>query len=166
MRIVLAFLLMMCGFTAAHAQVKVDGADVVERGLYKIEKVEAIKDAAISAGQRTEAEEVKLVESAWRIQAKKDIVIGLKVKLSGRPHGRIVPLRVVWRYPEPGLRNPNTGTTMFRDEYVDSKSRIGGTRIFYWSMSEEWTLVPGTWTFELWHNDRLLVKQDFALSKG
>ena len=32
-----------------------------------------------------------------------------------------------------------------------------------WFLSEEWELVPGTWTLEAWLGDRLVATQSFEL---
>ena len=71
-------------------------------------------------------------------------------------------MRVIWRYPDPGMKNPDTGKTKFKDEYNDDV-KIGAEQTYYWSVGSEWQQVEGTWTFELWYRDRRLVKQDFAV---
>lgn len=40
---------------------------------------------------------------------------------------------------------------------------IGQSKIFHWTLSDEWTHVPGTWTLQLWKDDRRLVQQSFEM---
>jgi len=71
-------------------------------------------------------------------------------------------VRVIWRYPDPGLRNPDSGKTKFKDEYNDTVT-LGTESTYYWSVGAEWQRVEGTWTFELWYRDRQLLKQNFEI---
>jgi hypothetical protein len=164
MRILLAALLAIAGITAAQAQVSVERADVVRRGLYTIGKFDAIKDDAISTGQRTSANKITFKSSTARITAKDGVVFGLDVFIHGAPKGSTIPMRVVWRYPEPGLRNPGTGKVKIRDEYTDEKA-LNAESTYYWSLGDAWTQVPGEWTFELWYRDRMLVSETFTVVK-
>lgn len=88
----------------------------------------------------------------------------MQVHIVGKPAGAKAPIKVIWRYPQPGLKNPATGTTKFSDEYMDSRP-LGESPVFYWNLAEEWTLVPGLWTLELSQDGRTLLVQDFVLSK-
>src|SRR5262249_1170336 len=163
MRVLLASLLIVLGGLNA-AQAQVDDAKVVRRGLYELGKLKTIDDSSISTGHRTEATKVEFKESTMRIEADDGVVFGLDVLVSGSPRGKRVPVRVVWHYPDPGLRNPDTRKAKFKDEYNDD-IKIGNEQTYYWSLGAEWQHVPGTWTFELWQGDRRLVKQDFTVVK-
>jgi hypothetical protein len=57
----------------------------------------------------------------------------------------------MWRYPEPGLINPATKMTKTVDDNSD------------WGSTQDWHLVPGTWTLEVWESECKLVTQQFQL---
>jgi hypothetical protein len=164
MRIVLAALLTVGAVSVAQAQVRVEDAEVVRRGLYEAGTLTTIDDDSISTGHRTTAKKMTFKENTTRIVAKDGVVFGLDLVVHGSPRGRTIPVRVVWRYPEPGLRNPSTRDVKFRDEY-DDKQTIGTEGTYYWTLGDEWTRVPGDWTFELWYNGRMLTSKTFTLVK-
>jgi hypothetical protein len=164
MRALLAAWMIFGALSAAQAQVRVDHADLVRRGIYKIEKLDTHKDRSISTGQRTTATKITFSRGTDRIRAADGVVFGLDVYIHGTPSGRKAPMRIVWRYPEPGLRNPNTGKVKFRDEYTDERT-LDAESTFYWSLGDPWTQVPGVWVFELWYGNRMLASQSFTLVK-
>lgn len=163
MRILLACLILLGGLATAQAQLHIQNAQVLRMGTYKIGKVKTIKDRSISTGSRTEATPI-IQQLTTVIPVKLDTVFGLDVLVRGRPRGRVIPVRVVWHYPAPGIRNPTTGVAKRTDEYPTTLT-LNNKATFYWSLSEKYTLVPGTWTFELWHGDRLLINQAFDLEQ-
>jgi hypothetical protein len=165
MRAFLTVVFFLSGLSIAHAQTpRIDRLDNIKPGVVSLSEVKTIKDANISTGQRLEGGSPKVVSASKDISIKLGTVFGVQVRIIGKPAGAKVPIKVIWRYPEPGLKNPTTGTTKFSDEYTDSRP-IGESPVFYWNLAEEWTLVPGTWTIELRQDDRKLLVQDFVLSK-
>lgn len=164
MRTLLVLFLLAVGLSFAHAQsVRIDRVDVMRPGIFVAEsKTKAITDKNISTGQRTETKSLRNIEVTTLIPARNDTFFGLEGVLVGSPKGERVPVRVVWRYPEPGLTNPQTGVTKYVDDYTDYRI-IGDTFTYYWFLGNDWTLVPGVWTFELWYGDRRLVSQRFTL---
>jgi hypothetical protein len=143
---------------------RIDRLDDIKPGVVSLSEAKTIKDANISTGQRLEGGSPKIVSVSKNISIKLGTVFGVQVRIIGKPAGAKAPIRVIWRYPQPGLKSPITGKTKFSDEYTDSRP-IGESPVFYWNLAEEWTLVPGTWTLELWQDDRKLLAQDFVLTK-
>ena len=134
MRALLAALMILGVLSAAEAQVKIERAYVERRGIYKIEKIDTIKNKSISTGQRTVATKITFTRSTDRIYAADSVVFGVDVFVRGRPSGRKVPVRIVWHYPKPGLRNPgipvtsNSATNTWIDVHWIAKST------FYWNL--------------------------------
>jgi hypothetical protein len=93
------------------------------------------------------------------------MAFGLDVFIHGSPKGKLVPFRIIWRYPPPGLRNPDTGKTKLTDDYIDEQT-LGEKTTFNWTLGSAWTRVPGTWTFEIWYEGRKLATQSFTLVKA
>ena len=144
-------------------QVRVTGSHVLHTGTYEVGKTKEIDDPNISLGHCYEADATLLHETTT-ITAKLNAAFGLEIMLEGTPRGKVVPVRIVWRYPDPGLQNPQTGKTKFVDDYMDRRE-IGKKSTLYWMLRQEWTLVPGTWIFELWYENRALVRQSFRLER-
>jgi len=165
MRTFLTVVFFLGGLSFAHAQTpRIDRLDNIKPGVVSLSEAKTITDANISTGQRLEGGSPKIVSVSKNISIKLGTVFGVQVRIIGKQAGAKAPIRVIWRYQQPGLKNPITGKTKFSDEYTDSRP-IGESPVFYWNLAEEWTLVPGTWTLELWQDDRKLLVQDFVLTK-
>ena len=163
MRLLLPGLLLACGLSWAQAQ-GVTGVEVTGAGLMELREVQTHDDAQISTGHRYGATSATVVERTTVIKLKKGIVIGLTAIIRGSPKGQRIPLRVVWRYPQPGMRNPDTGVAKLDDQF-ETREKLGDETFFYWQLGAEWALVPGEWTFELWDGNRMLAQQSFTLVK-
>jgi hypothetical protein len=164
MRAILTIAL-LSGLSAAPAQTpRIDRLDEIKPGVVALGAVKTIRDDKISTGQLLEGRAPKIISVSKNISIKLGTVFGAQVRIVGKPAGAKMPIRIIWRYPQPGLKNPTTGTTKFTDEYIDSRP-IGESTVFYWNLAQEWTLVPGTWTLELWQDDRKLLVQDFVLTR-
>jgi Domain of unknown function (DUF3859) len=164
MRILLTALLLIAGVSAAQAQVRVGRADIVRHGIYKLDKYKSVNDKSISTGQRTTATKITFSRRTDRVVVGDGVVFGLDVYIHGSPSGKKAPMRIVWRYPEPGLRNPDSGKAKYLDDYIDQRT-LDTESTFYWSLGDPWTQVPGKWTFELWYGNRMLATQSFTLVK-
>ena len=142
---------------------RADSGEVVEYGIIKpMSKPKDVKDANISTGSYTNYDELEITDETSTIPAKDGVVFGTSVKISGSPRGETAKLKVVWIYPEPGLKNPDTGVTKMRDEFPGGHT-LGSTQHYYWTLGEPWTRVLGKWTFQLWQGDRRLVQKTFEL---
>ena len=106
----------------------------------------------------------KNLRTGTQIDAKAGTVIGAELTIVGAPRRGKVPIKVVWRYPSPGLINPETKSARTEDEYTDVQL-VGETFPVFWGLTQEWHLVSGTWTLEVWHGERKLVEQQFQISK-
>ena len=165
----LALALLAVGGSAAPAQQKpqppkVEWIDVLRPGIYEIEVGSPIPDRAISTGNRVEARAYKNVKVTTQVEAKTPTVIGVELTIVGAPRRAKVPLKMVWRYPAPGLVNPDSQVAKTSDEYPDTQL-VGVTFPVFWGLTQDWHLVPGIWTLEVWHGERKLVAQEFQVVK-
>jgi hypothetical protein len=106
-----------------------------------------------------------MAEATTKIPARKGERFGISYVLKGVPEGSHAGIREIWRFPEPGLTNPETGITT--QELVRRKILVVTDNAMFsgWALLYEWELVPGTWTFELWTGDRLLLRQPFEVHR-
>ena len=156
--------LLLAGAASAQQPVKVERIEISRPGTYHIEVRGAVPDQAISTGNRVEAKAYKNLKVGTQVELRKGTIIGAEVLIVGAPRRGKVPLKVVWRYPEPGLTSPQTKATATADEYSDTQL-IGEKFPVFWGLTQDWQLVPGTWTLELWHGDNKLATQQFELKK-
>lgn len=167
MRLVLGLLLLMAGALAAEAKgPRVERIEVVDTGYIKVGKFKTIKDDDISTGQRSEASRTKITRSTTDIVAKVGDVFGADFKIIGPPKGQKVTLTVVWRYPEPGIKEPDKSGPAKKVDTYEDEFTVGGTATLYWSLATDWVIVPGTWTAELWSDGRKLMTQSFEVSRS
>jgi hypothetical protein len=89
---------------------------------------------------------------------------GFRYQVIGQANGAMVNLKRIILVPQPGIRNPATGNTTVRDEY-DYKKRIGDTGFAAYKLDDNWEVVPGTWTIEIWDGNRKLASKSFNLVK-
>ena len=153
---------------AARAQqaetVRIDRIEVVRPGVYEIQAGTSREDQSISTGHKVAVRAYKNLRTGTQIDAKAGTVIGAELTIVGAPRRGKVPIKVVWRYPPPGLINPETKSARTEDEYTGVQV-VGETFPVFWGLTQEWHLVPGTWTLEVWHGERKLVEQQFQISK-
>jgi hypothetical protein len=142
--------------------VSVERIEVTRPGVYEIEVAKPIPDARVATGTRVEARAYKNTKVGTRIDLKLGTVIGVELTAIGSPRRGKVPLKMVWHYPEPGLTNPETKATKKSDEYTDTQL-IGDKFPVFWGLTQDWHLVPGTWTLEVWQGERKLATQTFDL---
>ena len=102
--------------------------------------------------------------SAAQIPAKLGTVIGAELTIVGAPRRGKVPLRVVWRYPAAGPHQSGEQGHQDSDEYADTQL-VGEKFPVFWGLTQDWHLVPGAWTLEVWHGERKLVSQPFQVVK-
>ncbi len=166
MRMITGIAVLAMSASLAYGQSpRVDRAQVRRPGIYSAKVTKKIADKSISTGNRNEVGEIRNTEITTLIPAKVDMFFGLEGTVIGAPKRTRIPVKIVWRYPQPGLQNPAGGAAKLTDEYMDGVN-IGNTFQFFWQLTQEWQIVPGVWTFEMWYQGRKLVSQNFTLVKG
>ena len=143
---------------------RIDKIEIVGAGIMSQNtKPKTLANKDISTGQ-TLVGDTELTTSTTTIPAKKGTRFGIVVNISGAQPDRETTIKVVWLYPRgTSIKNPDGGPAKLRDEY-DDKRKIGENNAkFYWVMNEDYALVPGKWTVELWQDDRRLAQQSFTL---
>jgi hypothetical protein len=149
---------------AARAQtVEVDRLELIDSGIYKVERGTPEKTAQGLKADVAEAEKVEPLESKVTIPAQIGTSFGVRYRIIGRPEGENIKLRRVVVFPPPGLQ-PSRGKRVPRDASVVPIT-MEKTNAFLYTLDDSFDLVPGIWTFELWYGDRNLLTQSFTLEK-
>lgn len=142
----------------------VDRVTIIEKGIYLAEAAKDIEDKNVAAGATSVLNNVRLAKDTTTVPARVGTRFGFRAETDGSPIGAKVQLKVVIKYPEPGIINPNTHETTHRDEVIKTVA-LGGTRWTGYTMDDPWEVVPGRWTFEIWDGDRKLAEQNFTVVK-
>ena len=163
MRTLLSLLLLAMISTAASAQM-VDSVEIVDFGIYVIgKKTKPTGAFDTAAGVVNGVSHIKLAEATTTLPGRLGIHFGFRYKIKGSAKG-VAKLRMVTLIPQPGIRNPTTGRTSVRNEYVEAKP-IGSTQYTGYTFDNPWEIVVGTWTKEIWDGDRKLASQSFNVVK-
>ena len=163
MRTILAFLFLATFSVVAQAQ-QVQRIEIIEAGIYVGKEIGQTNLPNTAARTHTEMSKMKLVQRTTTIPAKLGTIFDFRYRVIGEPRGASAKLRFVTRYPSPGIKDPATGNPSMRDEY-SSEKELGGEYFAGYTLEDNRELLPGTWTFEIWQNDRKLAEQSFTAVK-
>src|SRR5438128_8313992 len=133
-------LAMMLTVLAVEAAV-VHGIDILEYGIYKGDVVGRIEDKGVAGGTRDSVENFKLILQTKKVPAKLGTRVGFRYAVRGSPEGAVVMLKMVGKYPAPGLMDPKTKQTRRKDEYTLPVPL--GESFTSFSFDRQWEVVPG-----------------------
>lgn len=163
-RTALAALLAIAAACPASAQPgAVDGAAILNAGIYELDLGRKIAGRNRSGLAHHIVTAKRLNRRATDIPARLCLSFGFEYVILGAPTDVAVPIRMITRFPSPGLRDPETKAVAHRDEIVINRV-IGKVHFRSFTLERPSDLVPGLWTFELWYKDRKLAEQSFTLS--
>lgn len=162
-RTLLLFLLLATICTAASAQT-VERVEIVDFGIYAIgEKMKSRAAFDTAAGVVNGVSHIKLAETTTTVPGRLGIHFGFRYKIIGADRGS-AKLKIVTLIPQPGIRNPNTGRTTVRNEYIETRP-IGSTQYTGYTFDNPWEIVLGKWTKEIWDGEHKLATQSFDVVK-
>jgi hypothetical protein len=163
MRIVLPLLLLLLVSTGAYAQTpQVDRVDVVEYGIYTANTQSTQLAPGTAAGTVSTINDIQHAATTRTIPAQQGVRFGFRFVVVGAPAGTVVPLHMVTIFPPPGLTNPATQQLKAQSEY-DTNAPIGATWYKGYSFTNDWEVLPGNWTMQVWYQGRKLAEQTFTV---
>jgi hypothetical protein len=133
---------------------------ITEFGIYKAHVEETIDAPGAATGVTHTLSDIDLVESTVIIPARLDVRFGFRYRIVGP--GKSVKVKRVVHFPEPGLRMPDNGNAILTSGSSFDR-RIGDVHFFGYHIDYDWEILPGTWTLELWINDRKVASKSFEL---
>jgi hypothetical protein len=142
---------------------RIDRVDIIEKGIFRaIPKLKHQDQSSPTGGVRALAG-IALIRNTDTFKPALGMHFGIRYTIRGFPTGARVPIKVVQRYPIAGLLNPRTRKTTYA--YQQTSMKVVGYPAFEgYHLGAAWELVPGIWSFEIWHNGRLLAEQKFELT--
>ncbi len=141
---------------------RIDRIDILEAGIYSAEITKKIPDSNVPGGFKNEIGGFKLIKRTTTVPARLGTNFYFKYRVAGSPLKEKVDIRKVVRLPAAGMRGPKTGEVFYRYERLITVA-IGESRYTGYTFEDAWEMVPGTWTIELWYQDRKLAEQSFTL---
>jgi hypothetical protein len=155
--------LMLLGIPPAAGAAEVERADIIDKGIYEIVAGEATADPKAPTGTVTAVESEKLVQATDTVAGKVGVEFGFRYTIAGEPSGEPVKLDIVITYPAPGLKNPGESAPTLETRYSRDKT-IGETLYCGYGFENDWEVVPGKWTFAIWHDGRKLAEESFTVT--
>jgi hypothetical protein len=139
---------------------QVQRVDITEFGIYKANVDKSVVAPGSVTGVAHTLSDIELEKSTMTVTARLGERFGFRYRIVG--HGKSVTLKRVIHFPEPGLHNPDTEESILTSKVVFERA-IGEVHFFGYSLDHDWEIVPGTWIFELWINDRNVATKSFEL---
>ena len=135
-------------------------AEILDVGLFTGGSVESTSGAPETArGIISSHSASELKENTSRVPAEIGTIFGFTYTLVGAPAGERVPLRYVWKTP--GVMAPGK-STLFQEEFPWANT-IGEKGGHLLRLDEEWELIPGIWTLQVFHGKQLLAERSFEI---
>jgi Domain of unknown function (DUF3859) len=151
---------------AARAQdAHIDRLEVVDAGFYDSAKTTvtgSTPSASTVTGSVQELAELKLLAEPPATSARVGVGFGVRFRSFGERDGERAILRSVWKIPAPGIINPTNGKA-YRESVADFPTTIGTNHWRGYGFEQTWEAVPGTWTIEIWQDDRKLLEKSFEI---
>ncbi|MCB1451877.1 MAG: DUF3859 domain-containing protein [Nitratireductor sp.] len=164
MRMVFIALLCLWPVAASAEDLTITGARIVDIGVYQIRKGEVTGNSATPTGEISAVDEAMLLEPGTGITARIGLEFGFRYVVEGLPEGAPVELDFVQTYPAPGLQSPDGGAPQRSVRFRRTKT-IGKTEYLGYGFEQDWEMVPGKWTFEVWQGESKLLFQTFEVGR-
>jgi Domain of unknown function (DUF3859) len=102
------------------------------------------------------------LETTRSVAARLGARFGFRYRVLGTPAGEYVPLKMVWRFPPPGIvgSDPRHPVQL---EVVEFDATSDDNYVITMSLEAPSDLVAGTWTLEIWSGDQKLTEQSFEV---
>ena len=135
---VLCLLLVFSSVVQAQS---VEGVNIVDFGLYTVRVGKTVSAPASAFGAEDYLTGVKHLQSKTTISASVGTSFGFRFRVVGKGNG-IARLRIVVRFPNPGIRNPKTGEIRQTEAHFDAV-KINAVGFSGYAIDEDWEIVPG-----------------------
>ncbi|HEY5380299.1 MAG TPA: DUF3859 domain-containing protein [Pseudolabrys sp.] len=150
-------------YMVERAGPRIDRVDIIDKGIYRaIPKLSQQDEASPTGGVRALAG-ITLIKNTDTFKPTLGMHFGIRYTIRGFPAGARVRIKIVQHYPIAGLKNPRNQKATYSYEQTSMKV-VGYPAFEGYHLGAPWELVPGIWSFEIWHEGRLLAEQKFELT--
>ena len=151
----------------ATIETKMPRGSVFEYGIYNPQRKGRVLDSLeTNTGKVVRKPVLELSETTNRIPMVKDTYFAYRYRLLDLPKEEVkkpvVELRKVLIHPEMTLPNGSTSTGW--DRMFRGRTSVGQVIAFDgYAFNEDYELVAGDWTFQIWFREQMLVEQKFVV---
>jgi hypothetical protein len=151
---------------AVPESVKEPSGRVIEYGIYNAQRKGRVRDElSTNTGKVINQPVLELAEQTNRIPLAKDTYFAYRYRILDLPKDvaklPAVDLRKVLVHPEMTL--PDGSKTTGSDRAFKGRASAGQVIGFDgYAFNEDYELVEGDWTFQIWFGDKMLVEQTFT----
>ena len=156
-----AFVAAASGYIAAQTPT-IDRVNVTEYGIYTSDNLRPDKPSEDGV-KNTTITNVKLAARTHQVPLQKGVQFGFRFVIEGSPAKATVPVRTVIIYPGDGAHMPGSAEPMRSTTWNDNDP-IGPELYYGYTLEDDWELIPGNWTLELWVGDKKLASQTFTVT--
>jgi len=153
--------------TVAAPPATITGITIVKAGTYTGNSV----SEPARSGQESPTGTVG-TDATWTFVSDSDDVsgkpgtqFGVEFRIDGEPRGDGVTVYLLLIFPPQGIHNPNTGRTMYAAKVAFPNMKIGALCLVGYGFDNEWEIVPGQWTQQIWYQDKMLGERKFTVGK-
>ena len=136
--------------------------EIVDFGLYRARTTGRQPAPLAVNGQTQTISDIDFYETTSRIPARTGIRFGTRFRVVGMPPDAVVRLRSVWRIPEPGIRNPDSGI-VYRESISEFTTTTGTLYMRGFNFGFPWQVRCGEWVQEVWSGERKLLSRTFTV---
>ena len=136
-------------------------ATVLERGIFQAVN-EGWSLSYSTVGPVRKVRDVSLIQNTTVIPARQSVRFGVRYVITGAPIGARTEIKIITRFPDIGLLDPDSGVRHLKSEYA-IQAVIGKPAYREFRFDQSWEMVPGEWVFEFWHAGRMLGAQNFCV---
>ena len=158
---VFALAMLMYVISVANAQ-QISSVEIIEYGIYTADITTTQQDSS-ALGAHNTVSNIRHAATTTTIPAQIGVHFGFRYRVNGSPQGEKVELKRVTIFPPAGLKSPKSPQTLQKNENTIVRS-IGATSYTDYSFDDDWELVSGTWTIQLWHGERKLAEKAFTVT--
>jgi hypothetical protein len=158
-RIILVLLFCAGISSSAGAQstpIQINNLQLLDYGLLNIHMEKAIDKSTTATGKHNVIDDIEFYKQTSDITAQIKDTFGIKYQINGFPEGTIADFTFKVIHP------PINGRTM---SSAQVKATVGSWRADFYTFEEEFELVEGEWTMQIWDKNRMLLEKAFTVTK-
>lgn len=135
-------------------------ADIVEFGVYKAGNLKQVEDEPSPTGTRNKVTGLQLVEQTERIPGKLNNRFGVKWKINGPVKDENIEYIRMVKFPRPMKKADGSTQEVYRST---KPAKVGQITYDGYGFDNEWEIIPGIWTFEIWVQGKKLAEKSLTV---
>lgn len=148
--------------TEAEENIQIRAAEITAYGIFDSRMIERRAKLRTSRSVGGDAVgSVRFVDFTDEIPGELGTNFGIQYVINSRPRGQKVDVEYVIRFPGEGLEMP--GGRVYKESRDRAQARLGYRILHGYAFDEEWEIIPGDWTFEVWYNNARLVRKTLTV---